>query len=235
MRELWIGGSLRQRLSPRVRTLCLKLGVSARRRHEGFKVPSGRSTVHAAVAALRPGAIVLLTGPSGSGKSTLLREAVRRVRLLGRRVALAGAQRISTRRRVIDMPDGTLARALAILGQAGLAEAGPLLRRHVDLSEGQRHRLSLAMAISRCRGRQDVLVADEFAATLDRETAMCLAVSLARWARREQLSLLVATSHLDVASWLEPDLTVTTSLDDAPQLSRRPELRSRPGRAPRGR
>ena len=235
MRELWIGGSARQRLSARTRTLCLKLGVTTRRRHDGFRIPLGHAAARAAVAALRPGRVVLLTGPSGSGKSTLLREIVRRLRLVGRRVAVSGARPIPARQRVIDMPAGSLARALTVLGQAGLAEAGPLLRRNTDLSEGQRHRLSLALATARCRGRHAVLVADEFAATLDRETAMGLAVSLARWARREQFALLLATSHDDVASWLTPDLVVTTALDAAPDCSSHPRPRARPGRSPRGR
>lgn len=175
----------------------------------------------------------MLVGPSGSGKSTIFREIVRRLRLLGRSVALAGAGGFSSRRRVIDMPRGDLGRALFVLGQAGLAEAGPLLRQYADLSEGQRHRLSIALAIARCRGPRAVLAADEFTSALDRETAMGLSVSLGRWARRERRPLLIAASHHDVARWLTPDVVITTALDAAPSML--VEDKPRPGRAPRGR
>lgn len=221
MRDIWIGGT--RRLSRRARALCLKLGISTRTRHESGRVPGSTCAIRDAVRALSSGRVVLLVGPSGSGKSTMLRAIVRRLRLLGRRVALAG--KVQGSKRVIDMPTGPLARALDTLGRAGLAEAGPLLRTPGDLSEGQRHRLSLALAIARCRPshrRQCVLVADEFAATLDRETAMGVAASLARWARRDptnRFGLLVATAHDDVREWLAPDLVVTTTLDSSPVTS----------------
>jgi hypothetical protein len=95
-------------------------------------------------------------------------------------------------------------RGLTALAHAGLAEAGPLLRTPGELSDGQRHRLALAQAIA-SRARRPILI-DEFTSCLDRPTAMAVCTTLARWARRNRRSVIVATAHDDVLAWLAPDL-----------------------------
>ncbi len=55
----------------------------------------------------------------------------------------------------------------------------------------------------------DIWVADEFGAILDRETAKVVAFSIAKVARREGKTLLVATTHTDLKDELGPNLTIT--------------------------
>src|SRR2546429_342039 len=67
-----------------------------------------------------------------------------------------------------------LDQTLALLSHVGLAEAWSYLRTPDELSEGQRWRLRLALAMRRAENidnqktRRLILIADEFAALLDR-------------------------------------------------------------------
>ena len=158
-----------------------------------------------------PGAITLVTGPSGAGKSSLLR-------------ALRGAvdaHWIDIDRLepddvpLVDCFDETpLAGALALLSRVGLCEAWTYLRTPGELSEGQRWRLKLALALhgSRRERGHAILCADEFAAILDRVTAMVVARAL-RKSIRAPLSALIATSHDDLVDALQPDLVVTCDFE----------------------
>ncbi len=98
---------------------------------------------------ISPGAVTLILGTSGAGKSTLLRAAAERARDLG--VAVVNPETIRLR----DRPAVELVRlgrttddALAALSDAGLAEASLVVRRPSQMSDGQRARLRLAVALS---------------------------------------------------------------------------------------
>ncbi len=101
---------------------------------------------------VRPGDVVFITGPSGSGKSVLLAGLVRAIRRRGparsRIVDLADVVPAADRP-VIDLLDAPLEAALRCLSTAGLADAFALLRRAPQLSDGQRYRLRLALALER--------------------------------------------------------------------------------------
>ena len=101
---------------------------------------------------VRPGDVVYVTGPSGSGKSVLL---ARLAEALGQawpdaRVADLAAVALPAGRAVIDLMQPPLDRALRILSAAGLADAFLLLRTPQELSDGQRWRLRLALAVQQC-------------------------------------------------------------------------------------
>jgi ABC-type ATPase with predicted acetyltransferase domain len=159
----------------------------------------------------RAGAITLITGPSGAGKSSLLR----RLKVLARRVD-GGGKWIDLTRMPVPMsvpvvdcfdPDDPLTDVLLDLGRVGLGEAWSYLRTPRELSEGQRWRLRLALAIrAAASGERSILVADEFAALLDRITAAVVARCLRRTiASVPCISAIVATSHEDLTDALKPE------------------------------
>jgi ABC-type ATPase with predicted acetyltransferase domain len=109
-----------------------------------------------------------------------------------------------------DLP---LEDVLALLGRVGLGEAWSYLRTPDELSDGQRWRLRLAMGIHRARTQQTeraILVADEFAALLDRVTACVVSHALRCTvdACASHLCAVVATSHDDLVRALRPDVVL---------------------------
>jgi ABC-type ATPase with predicted acetyltransferase domain len=175
---------------------------------------------------LGAGAIALITGPSGSGKSSILRALSRSPGVCGNsRGSLRGSFGVARRGAcVIDTIPGPLPHALATLARAGLADAVLLAREHDRLSEGERFRWMLALAMSRGARRRGgprgggapALLIDEFCSTLDRTTAACVCRAVARWVRASRVRLVAATAHDDVASWLEPELHIVHRLGAEP-------------------
>ncbi|HEX8342870.1 MAG TPA: ATP-binding cassette domain-containing protein [Tepidisphaeraceae bacterium] len=183
-----------------------------------------------------PGRVTLVTGPSGSGKSTLLR----RLRAAGRcrRVRwIEPSQMHLPERPVIDVAADAVAagpeaveRALSLLARVGLAEAWLYLKKPSELSDGQRWRLILALAIadamrpSRGPGASTaitLIAMDEFAALLDRVTAAVVARALRRLIDATTgLSAVIVTSHDDLLAALDPDYLITCDFDAALALHR---------------
>jgi ABC-type lipoprotein export system ATPase subunit len=157
---------------------------------------------------IESGQVVLFTGASGSGKSSLMRAVV---------------QQLAGETDVVYLDDLTLPAALLIdalglpapeamqlLSTCGLGEAHVMLRTPAELSDGQRYRCRLALALSQ---RPRWVVADEFTATLDRTLAKVIAFNLRRVADRTGVGFLLATTHEDVAEDLQPDVRVRCRLD----------------------
>lgn len=158
-------------------------------------------------ALLRPGQIALLTGPSGAGKSAVLRALVARLRALRRRVRIAQPP-VARGRAVVTLFRSSLGHTLGLLARTGLAEAPLILRRADRLSDGQRARLAIALALERAPAGATVII-DEFASTLDRPTAHALAHSLRRLMTPDlSLRLVCATAHDDLLEPLAPDVLV---------------------------
>lgn len=158
------------------------------------------------------GEILLVTGGSGAGKTTLLRELAWWAGVQGCEVRWVRG--VLGRGRVVEMFAGAggAAEVMAALAGVGLAEAGLLFRRARELSEGERQRLGVAVALWEARRRpvrrERVLMMDEFAASLDVVTAMGVAGAVSRAVSREgarcRVSAVVATWRGDLAGMLGP-------------------------------
>lgn len=161
------------------------------------------------------GQVVLFTGASGSGKSSLMRAASSQLRA----VADADGQTLINiddlvlgERLLIDTLPLPVDESLQLLAVCGLGEAHLMLRTPAELSDGQRYRFRLALALAQ---RPQWILADEFTATLDRTLARVVAFNIRRLADRTGTGFLLATTHEDVAEDLAPDLHVRCRLDGA--------------------
>ncbi len=209
-------------LSHRVCDLCRQFGIVPR--------PQTTVLVRNLVIPLRPGRILLITGPSGSGKSATLRCIAAR---LGNRATWLGRQRPQNRSAIVDQvaPGSPLAEAISILTACGLGEPRLWLRRYADLSDGERFRVELAIAIGAAAAHpHSVLLVDEFAALLHRRLARCLAFNLRKLVSVKSLWLIVASAHEDLAADLRPDLLLRTG---SPEVAAQLTLSPRPPAARR--
>ncbi|MFH5806007.1 hypothetical protein [Alienimonas sp. DA493] len=152
-----------------------------------------------------PGRITLFTGPSGSGKSTLLRAAADRLEADGAAVVRADDLALPDRPLADALPIGFDA-ACALLSKCGLAEPRLLPRTPAELSEGQRFRFRLALAVCRARLGEapGAVVCDEFAAVLDRTLAAAVAHNVRRLCAATGVGFLLATTHEDLSADLAP-------------------------------
>lgn len=202
---------------------------------------------------MKRGTITVITGPSGSGKSTLLRLLEERAaaRPSGMRAMLIDpsspdslaapacrGRAFSTP--LVDLFECSVDEAMSLLARVGLAEAWLFARRYGQLSEGQKHRAMIALAMARslhpARAASGLharpplqpraILIDEFTSSLDRLTALALARSLRRaidhqrtalessstGARARTPALVLATAHEDIVEELAPDVLVRVPL-----------------------
>lgn len=180
---------------------------------------------------LQPGNVVAFTGASGSGKSSLLRAVVNELREAAMVIDLDDV--VLGDRPLVDALPGSVEDAMQLLSQCGLGEAHLMLRTPAELSEGQRYRFRLALAISE---QPDWIVADEFTATLDRTLAKVVSFGIRRHASKKSSPLsstpsstpsvsnltgfLIATTHEDVLDDLVPDVHVRCELDGEIEVTR---------------
>lgn len=210
----------------------LRVRKAPRNRDQAHLGPA-RAAADLAFAAAKPGRTVLISGPSGSGKSSALALLHQRIkerphphpavfRIDHARPALRAAP-------AIDLVPGTVAEACRALARAGLGEAKLLGRLPAELSEGQRLRLRLAIALRRAEqhraeqhrpehGRAAWLLIDEAWSALDEPTAASIAEAMRKWARSTGARIVSAGAPERLASVLSPDALVY--IDSAGQAAR---------------
>jgi ABC-type ATPase with predicted acetyltransferase domain len=176
-----------------------------RRARRSYPNPETRSPIPD----LPAGTITLLTGPSGAGKSMLLRAI--RARQDPSRPWIDLPQLSAPDLPLVDcFGEADLRGVLELLARVGLSEAWSYLRTPAELSEGQRWRLKLAMALHAAAALPNPIIAcDEFAALLDRVTAMVVAHRLRRAiTTMPHVAAVVATSHDDLGPALAAEVIV---------------------------
>ncbi|MGW6704160.1 hypothetical protein ACWGDE_04625 [Streptomyces sp. NPDC054956] len=184
---------------------------------EAFGVETAEETVTLAPVSVPLNGITLVTGFSGTGKSSILRELSRLTRVR----TVADLPPADPRDRVIDLFDGEVEATVSWLGRFGLGEPRLMMSRPEHLSDGQRHRLTLARLATGGpdgsggggAGRGGPIVVDEFCSNLDRTTAKVIAHNFQRVCRSLRLNAVVATAHDDLHEFLAPDAHVRLDFD----------------------
>jgi ABC-type lipoprotein export system ATPase subunit len=160
---------------------------------------------------IEAGSVVAFTGPSGSGKSSLLNAVVADLEQSGQLVLRCDSLELPDVA-TIDALGVGFEQATALLSTCGLADPRLMLRRPAELSDGERWRFRMALALA--KGPQWIAV-DEFTAALDRTLARVVAYNLRRQCDRTSVGVLVATCHDDVLADLSPDVHVKCDHDGA--------------------
>ena len=156
---------------------------------------------------INDGDIVYITGPSGAGKSVLLGELEKSIRPT-ERVNLSQIK-LPKDKTLIDCIEGDFLHCLKMLSYAGLNDVFCILNQPSNLSEGQKYRFRLAMALA---SEKKYIFADEFCSNLDRITAAVISNKIHRFAKRNGVTFILAASHDDMLLDLEPDVIVAKEL-----------------------
>jgi ABC-type lipoprotein export system ATPase subunit len=151
---------------------------------------------------ISPRDVVYITGDSGSGKSVLLKAI--RADLGGEAIELSEVQ-VDVEKPLIESIGATVEQALELLSKVGLNDAFLFLRKYSQLSDGQKFRYRLAKFLE---SDKQWLLVDEFAATLDRDTAKIVAFNLQKLARQMGKAVIAATTHGDLFEDLAPSVYV---------------------------
>ncbi len=173
---------------------------------------------------IESGEIVAVVGASGAGKTTFLRMIVgaalgindERYRPTSGSVSLPSNTRIEYLLPGEHEPEfgeetllehmtaklGDAAAAVEVLNSVGLSDAVFYRARYSELSTGQKERARLASMLA---SRPNLIIIDEFTAHLDALTAQRVARKLAAMARKNKITLIIATNRPETLRALEPD------------------------------
>jgi hypothetical protein len=171
---------------------------------------------------INDGDIVYITGPSGAGKSVLLKELEKAVPA-SNKVNLDEVK-LPCDKSVIDCVDGDFLQGLKTLSIAGLNDAFCVLNQPMNLSDGQKYRFRLAVALGSTGSPHaggsgaKFIFADEFCSELDRITAAVISYNIHKYAKRTGVTFILASSHEDILLDLAPDVLVIQELSGPTQV-----------------
>ena len=193
-------------MSEKVCAVMRMFGVTAERLSENV-------TAHNCQVQINDGDIVYITGPSGTGKSVLLREFEKCVPA-SEKVNLGDID-LAGNKAVVDCIEGDFLTSLKVLSTAGLNDVFCVLNKPANLSDGQKYRFRLAVALA-C-GKQFVF-ADEFCSNLDRITAAVISYNIHKFAKRKGVTFILAASHDDILADLSPDVLIVKELSGKTEI-----------------
>jgi ABC-type ATPase with predicted acetyltransferase domain len=162
---------------------------------------------------INKGDIVYITGPSGAGKSVLLKELEKSVPASDK--VNLNEVKLPCDKSVIDCIDGDFLEGLKLLSIAGLNDVFCVLNQPINLSDGQKYRFRLAVALG---SGAKFIFADEFCSELDRITAAVISYNIQRHAKRTGVTFILASSHEDILLDLAPDVLVVQELSGPTQV-----------------
>jgi ABC-type ATPase with predicted acetyltransferase domain len=236
------------KITAKVTSVCKMFGLSVER------LKSAKLVLADCQIDIRPGDIVYITGPSGCGKSILLNELEKAVPPQDR-INLAQIL-LPADKTVIDCisppfcfakrsggDGGELLDSLRLLSTAGLNDVFCILNQPCNLSDGEKYRFRLAMALA--AGKKYVF-ADEFCSELDRICAASVSFRLRQFApvssvaccldlrretqrqedRNEGTTFILASSHEDILLDLAPDVLVRRDLSGSTNVVYKDSARS---------
>lgn len=193
-------------MTDRVIDVCRMFGLTSDRLKE-------RYSDHTCRLEINPGDIVYITGASGSGKSILFNELQKSIPNSDR-IDLAQID-LPSEKTLIDCVEGDLLTSLRFLSIAGLNDCFCILNQPSRLSDGQKYRFRLAMALA---AQKKYIFADEFCSDLDRITALVIAQRLREFAKKNHTTFILASSHKDILLDLAPDVLVMRDFTSPPQV-----------------
>ncbi|MHC4086456.1 MAG: ATP-binding cassette domain-containing protein [Planctomycetota bacterium] len=194
------------KLTDKVVQVCRMFGLTADRLTQRCIINNCRLEIN-------DGDIVYITGPSGAGKSVLLKELEKAIPASDR-VNLARIK-LTRDKTLIDCIDADLLTSLRMLSDAGLNDVFCILNQPANLSEGQKYRFRLAMAMA---AKRKFIFADEFCSELDRITAVVISYNIHKFAKRTGTTFILASSHDDMLLDLAPDVLVVKELSEKAQV-----------------
>jgi hypothetical protein len=157
---------------------------------------------------INDGNIVYITGPSGAGKSVLMRELRKAI---GKNNSVSIDEiKLANDKTVVDCVDGNCLDSLRLLSTVGLNDVYCVLNKPAWLSEGQKWRFRLAMALAT---KKPFIFADEFCSNLDRISAAVISFNIRKFANKAEATFICASAHDDVMADLLPDVIITKNLD----------------------
>jgi len=162
---------------------------------------------------INEGDVVYITGPSGAGKSLLLGELEKSVPASDK--VNLNEIKLPDDKSVIDCIDGDFLQALKLLSITGLNDVFCVLNQPANLSDGQKYRFRLAMALA---SEKKFIFADEFCSELDRITAAVISYNIHKYAKRTGVIFILASSHEDILLDLAPDVLVAKELSGPTQV-----------------
>jgi len=171
------------------------------------------SVVHNCRLEINDGDIIYITGPSGAGKSVLLGELEKAVP--ASETVNLDEINLPSDKSLIDCLDGDLLAVLRLLSTAGLNDVFCILNQPARLSDGQKYRFRLAIALA---AKKQFIFADEFCSNLDRISAAAISYNIHRFAKRHNVTFVLASSHEDILADLVPDVLVVKELSGTTEV-----------------